>query len=177
LLDISERDHRVRATAEELGSDVPFFLCRSALARGTGRGEVLEPLEALPQADLVLIAPPVHVSTAKAYAALSESRREAARASSPAPPPPGSWSDVSAEASNDFEPVVLGMHPEIRRALDALRAHGARFALMSGSGSSVFGLFSSGAESERVASALAAELDWPSRAVRTLVTMPEPRLA
>jgi 4-diphosphocytidyl-2-C-methyl-D-erythritol kinase len=177
LLEISDRDHRVRATAEELGSDVPFFLSGSTLARGTGRGEIIEPLQALPVADLVLISPPVHLSTARAYAALSESRRGTTAPLAASHPPPGSWDDVVARASNDFEPVVLAMRPEIRRALDALADRGARFALMSGSGSSVFGLFSSRAESERVASALSTELDWASRAVRTLLTMPEPRVA
>jgi 4-diphosphocytidyl-2-C-methyl-D-erythritol kinase len=68
------------------------------------------------------------------------------------------------------------MHPEIGNAIDALEARGAHFALMSGSGSSVFGLFGSRAEAERVAVELTARLSWPCRAVRTLTEMPIPEV-
>jgi 4-diphosphocytidyl-2-C-methyl-D-erythritol kinase len=172
LLDIHRDDRRVREAAEQLGSDVPFFLSGSTLARGRGRGEILDPMSSLPTADLVLISPPVHVSTAKAYAALSESRRGASAEAASSVPSPRSWDDVAAQAVNDFQPIVGAAHPEIGTALDALEVGGARFALMSGSGSSVFGLFGSRAEAERVASELGARLSWPCRAVRTLTDMP-----
>ncbi|MGE0159371.1 MAG: 4-(cytidine 5'-diphospho)-2-C-methyl-D-erythritol kinase [Gemmatimonadales bacterium] len=177
LLDVADDDLRLRACAEELGSDVPFFLSGSVLARGGGRGEILDPIDALPAAALVLVAPPVHVSTAQAYAALAGSRAATAAPSVPVARAPRSWSDVAAGASNDFEPVVMRMFPEIRRALDALTAHGPRFALMSGSGASVFAMFSSEEESRRVAAALSDELGWPCHVVHTLVTMPKPRIA
>ncbi|MDH3207399.1 MAG: 4-(cytidine 5'-diphospho)-2-C-methyl-D-erythritol kinase, partial [Gemmatimonadota bacterium] len=71
---------RLRGIGAELGSDVPFFLGDSPLARGRGRGEVLESLPALPVADLVLVSPPVHVATSVAYSALSASRGDRATA-------------------------------------------------------------------------------------------------
>jgi 4-diphosphocytidyl-2-C-methyl-D-erythritol kinase len=172
LLDIPDGDPRVRAAAEQLGSDVPFFLTGGPLARGGGRGEILDPMSPLPTADLVLISPPVHVSTAKAYAALGDSRPGASTRPEWSAPSPSSWEDVAAQALNDFQPIVGAAHPEIGIALDALHVEGARFALMSGSGSSVFGLFGSRAEAERVASGLTARLSWPCRAVRTLTEMP-----
>lgn len=172
LLDIPEQDRRVRETAEQLGSDVPFFLSGSALARGRGRGEILEPMKPLPIADLVLISPPVHISTAEAYAALSDARHGRSAAPGRSAPSPCSWDDVAAQAVNDFQPIVSSAHREVGVALDALEARGARFALMSGSGSSVFGLFGSRAETERVAAELTARLTWPCRAVRTLTDMP-----
>jgi 4-diphosphocytidyl-2-C-methyl-D-erythritol kinase len=173
LLDVPERDPRVGEAAEQLGSDVPFFLSGSALARGRGRGEILDPMPPLPTADLVLISPPVHISTAKAYVALSDSRRGAsAGPPEPSAPSPRSWEDVSLQAVNDFQPVVSTQHAQVQRALDALESRGARFALMSGSGSSVFGLFGSRAEAERVAAELTERLFWPCRTVRTLTDVP-----
>lgn len=172
LLKVPDDDRRVRGTAEELGSDVPFFLCGSALARGSGRGEILDPIRPLRAADLVLISPPVHVSTASAYAALSASRRGMSTPSPRTAPEPSSWDEVATLASNDFEPVIVAAHPEIGRALDALDSHGARFALMSGSGSSVFGYFGSTAAARSAADALTERLGWPCRSVCTLAAMP-----
>jgi 4-diphosphocytidyl-2-C-methyl-D-erythritol kinase len=173
LLNIPHDDRRMRTTAEGLGSDVPFFLCGSALARGSGRGEVLEPLRPLPTADLVLVSPPVHVSTAAAYAALGVSRTGGSVRTPRPVAAPSSWDDVASSRSNDFQPLMVDSHPEIDRALDALHSAGARFALMSGSGSSVFGLFASTGEARRVAEALTTRLGWPCRAVRTLPVMPD----
>jgi 4-diphosphocytidyl-2-C-methyl-D-erythritol kinase len=172
LLEVSEQDGRLREAAEQLGSDVPFFLSGTTLARGTGRGEILQPMTPLPTADLVLVSPPVHVSTARAYAALADSRRGTNAGPERSPPPPDSWDDVAEQAANDFQPVVGALHRQIGVALDALESRGARFALMSGSGSSVFGLFASRAATERVAAELTAQLSWPCRAVRTLAAMP-----
>ncbi len=170
-------DARLARAASALGSDVPFFLCGSPLARGRGRGEVLERLTPLPAIDLVLVTPPVHVATAEAYAALAGSRRggaPVAERGAPAETPRG-WAEVAAQASNDFQPMIAAAHPEIRRALDALEVAGSSFALMSGSGSSVFGAFPERATAQQVAGALAAELGWPCRAVRTLEEMPAPQ--
>lgn len=176
LLGIAQGDARVARVAAELGSDVPFFLGASPLARGRGRGELLEPLDALPTANLVLVSPPVHVSTGAAYQALSTSRQGPPGAPAREAPEPRSWAEVAALASNDFQPVMAAAHPEVRRALQALELEGAAFALMSGSGSTVFGLFADPAKAEGVAAKLTAELGWPCRAVRTLEVMPEPRI-
>ncbi len=177
LLGLAVGDARVARVAAELGSDVPFFLGASPLARGQGRGELLEPLEPLPAADLVLVSPPVHVATAAAYRALSESGRRRTPVPGRDAGAPMSWADVAANAWNDFQAVVGAVHPEIGRALQALLAAGASMALMSGSGSSVFGRFGDRATSEGTAAALARDLGWSCRAVRTLERMPDPRVA
>ena len=174
---LAQGDARVARVAAELGSDVPFILEASPLAHGRGRGELLEPLEPLPAADLVLVSPSVHVSTAAAYEALSSSRRGGPGTPEPEAHEPRSWAEVAALASNDFQPVIAAAHPEVRRALQALESAGASFALMSGSGSSVFGHFPDAANAEGVAARLTAELGWPCRAVRTLEVMPESRVA
>jgi 4-diphosphocytidyl-2-C-methyl-D-erythritol kinase len=52
-----------------------------------------------------------------------------------------SWASLATLAANDLEPVVSARHPEIASCVVALRARGARIAMMAGSGSTVFGIF------------------------------------
>jgi 4-diphosphocytidyl-2-C-methyl-D-erythritol kinase len=142
-----------------LGADVPFFLT-GGTALGTGTGTDIEPLEDAPEKHLVIVAPPVHVSTAEAYkalkapaltkdegaASLSVSRAESKIADSP-----------QSVAINDFEPVVFCLYPEIERARARLIAAGARRAMLSGSGASVFGVFDGEAEARQAGAALEME--------------------
>ena len=161
---------KVREMGANLGSDVPFFLGVSPMARGRGRGELLQALEPLPAADLVIVSPPVHVSTADAYRALSPRLGEGASAKRELRLPV--WSDAPEVAVNDFQPVISEAHPEVARALAALRAAGARLALMTGSGSACFGLFADNSEAEAGAARLAGETGWPCVAARTLESFP-----
>ena len=178
LAGIPVDDPRLRRIGAELGSDVPFFLGRSPLAAGRGRGEVLEPFGALPIADVVLVSPPIHVSTGWAYRALDQSRRTlgAGRVAS-LKGRPRDWRDVAAEAHNDFQSVVATEHPGVARSLTALSAAGASVAMMSGSGSTSFGIFPDGAAAKKAAAALGAELGWPCRVARTLTVFPMPQLS
>lgn len=134
--------------AAGLGSDVPFFVGQSALARGLGRGEVLSPMRALPTAHLVLGLPPVHCNTGQMYQALAASRSAASPTSGDgrAGGPPGldqadDWSVITRHATNDFEALAVAQWPLIAAALHALRSAGASLAMLSGSGSAVFGVF------------------------------------
>jgi len=84
------------------------------------------------------------VNTAQAYRWLAEER--AARPVSLAPTlflfgRLSSWRTLAGAARNDFEPVVGERHPTLREVAGTLREHGASIALMSGSGSTVFGVF------------------------------------
>lgn len=167
--------HRIAA---ELGSDVPFFLSPSPIAFGRGRGEELEPLATLPQRDVVLSMPPVHVSTAEAYASLAAARGggggspEATRAVETTPL---DWHQVSILAENDFEVVVSEATPEVRRSLEGLRAAGASVALLSGSGASSFGIFDDQETATRAAADLERRLGWPFMHVSTRTQPPVPR--
>jgi len=160
----------VRRIGAGLGSDVPFFLGVSPMARGRGRGELLQALEPLPAADLVIVSPPVHVSTADAYLALKLGPD--VRGLPGLEPPTPAWTDAAEVAVNDFQAVVAQAHPEVDRALGALRTAGARLTLMTGSGSSCFGLFEDRAGAEAAAARLAGETGWPCVAARTLETFP-----
>jgi 4-diphosphocytidyl-2-C-methyl-D-erythritol kinase len=134
--------------AGELGSDVPFFLLGGA-AVAVGRGTELYPLpDGLPCAGIV-VAPDLHVSTAEAYRRLSAELTSESQQNKIVSFQSQAWrwgarragNGVPDSGENDFESVVFRQHPglkSIKRRLEKLRA---RPAMMSGSGSAVFGLF------------------------------------
>jgi 4-diphosphocytidyl-2-C-methyl-D-erythritol kinase len=131
-----------------LGSDVAFLTTSHPYALGWGRGDRLLVLPPPPARDLMLVVPPFGVSTAAAYGWLAEHR--AANAGTGGtdsrildPRSLGDWDGIAAIAVNDLEMVVAGRHPEITAVVDSLRARGCTVAMMSGSGSSVFGVSSS----------------------------------
>ena len=142
--------------AAELGSDVPFFLVGGRCV-GVGRGEEVYPLPDPPRRWLVVLAPHQPVSTAQAYAALSKTRRsaltpQAARniinsfyANIGAPrrkPEVRRFAEAPPDLfANDFEKVVFRQHPELALWKDRLVRSGADAAMLSGSGSAIFGLF------------------------------------
>ena len=165
---------RLRSLAEELGSDVPFFLGGSALAFGTGRGEVLEPLSPLPTRWVVLSTPPVHVSTGEAFESLSRPTAQRAVSVSTAETLPTSWDELLLQVGNDFQDVVAGAHPSVAKSLTALERVGASGVSLSGSGAASFGLFDSGSEAKEVADRLSEQLGWPFIAAETLSELPEP---
>lgn len=156
--------------AEDLGSDVPFFLC-GGTARATGRGSAVKPLEDSPQKHLLAIKPNASISTAKAYTALNR----AALTSSDSKPilvhSQASNSSVSIDLNvlhNDFEPTAFQLEPEIERAKVALLKSGARAAMLSGSGSAVFGIFENQDAQERAIQAIELETGWRAFPCKTV---------
>jgi 4-diphosphocytidyl-2-C-methyl-D-erythritol kinase len=127
--------------AAQLGSDVPFFLL-GGTAAAIGRGTELFPLPDTPTAEGVLVAPEIHVNTADAYRALSPRLTSASQENKIFSFQSLTWDPSSvAAARNDFEEVVFEQYPALRKIKQRLVRAGASAALMSGSGSSVFGLF------------------------------------
>lgn len=135
-----------------LGADVAFFLCGSPLALAWGRGDRLLPLPPLPPVPVVLLLPPRRIATPDAYGVLARARAEAGHPTPPArvfasdSAPWGDWTRVAREAENDFEGALAPAYPELAQLRGALVAVGARPALLSGSGSAVFGIFPGGSE-------------------------------
>lgn len=137
--------------AAGLGSDVPFFLL-GGTAVGLGRGTELYPLPDLPSLPALMITPGIHVSTAGAYRELNRgliSNSEFAGESACATPGDQqlafravAW-NVSEGYENDFESVVFRQHSHLKLIKGKLLKLGARPALMSGSGSTIFGIFAS----------------------------------
>jgi 4-diphosphocytidyl-2-C-methyl-D-erythritol kinase len=156
----------------ELGSDVPFFLGDSPLALGRGRGELLTPIPALPEAHFVLALPPVHVSTAEAYAELPAAMSATPRSFDSISAQ--QWDGMVSLAENDFEDVVCKRHEEVRASLAALRATGALMAQLSGSGAASFGLFPDRSRAERAATHLTERFGWPFVTTWTRRHLPRP---
>lgn len=128
--------------ALQLGSDCPFFIINKP-CMAEGRGEKLEQIELdLSAYDIVLINPGIHVQTAKAFGMLTPKEpmhplREIIAQ------PVETWRD---RLRNDFEEPVFAMHPPIAETRELLYRQGALYASMSGSGSSVYGIFRRNAE-------------------------------
>ncbi|MEO5346443.1 MAG: 4-(cytidine 5'-diphospho)-2-C-methyl-D-erythritol kinase [Magnetococcus sp. YQC-9] len=119
-----------------LGADIPFFL-RGCAALVEGIGERLTPLEAPLAGELVLLFPGAGLATRRVFQGLAG--RYPTRAAGLGMPPVGA--DLSELLENDLELVALEFAPVIGEALAVLRGAGARATLMSGSGSTVFGVF------------------------------------
>lgn len=141
-VDIPEAD--LHALALGLGSDVPFFL-DGVPAHGTGRGERLAPLVGTDGAPyrcpfwLVVAVPPVHVSTADAFARVTPAdHRRPDLAAAVASNDLSRW---RVEVTNDFQASVEAAEPTIGRTREALLAEGAGHAVLSGTGSAVVGVF------------------------------------
>ncbi len=138
LFDLILDDFFLEEYAERLGSDCPFFIDNSPKI-AKGRGEILEPIDlSLKGCYLVLINPGIHVGTKEAYAGVKPSPsivklKEVLNDKS-------RWKE---ELVNDFEASIFVIHPEIAAIKEKLYETGAFYAAMSGSGSSVFGLFES----------------------------------
>jgi 4-diphosphocytidyl-2-C-methyl-D-erythritol kinase len=124
--------------AASLGSDCAFFLQNKPML-GTGRGEILSPLNVtLTGKFIALVKPPIHVSTAEAYAGITpraplQEVRTILEASD--------WHSWKSALKNDFEPSVFTKHPAIQEIKQKLYESGATYASMSGSGSTVFGIY------------------------------------
>lgn len=125
-----------------LGADVPFFVVDASRALGRGRGDRLEVLPALPHATVALARPVFGIGTAEAYRGLDEWRtrhappvREALDAEELR-----DWSAVARVAANDFEPPTFAGYQLLGELKEGFVRGGASIALLSGSGSTVFGL-------------------------------------
>ena len=134
---------RLVELATALGADVPFMAIDSPMALAWGRGERLHPVHALDSRPVLLAIPDFSVPTPDAYAWLAADRgpyEPLARVL--APEALATWESLVAVAENDFEQVIARRHPVIGKLVDELDAAGAIVAMMSGSGSTVFGVFS-----------------------------------
>jgi 4-diphosphocytidyl-2-C-methyl-D-erythritol kinase len=163
LYELDVSDHELETMGIDLGADVPFFI-KGKTQIGDGIGEILKPIETIINGCYLLVAPDLHIDTKWAYGEfknildkpneivnfLGFIRKEI----------------IPFELfENDFEAIVVPAYPEIGQIKNSLRAHGARFASLSGSGSTVFGVF------DKDADAKSAESHFSSR-YNTFITNP-----
>jgi 4-diphosphocytidyl-2-C-methyl-D-erythritol kinase len=132
---------KLSSLAEQLGSDVGFFLL-GGTAVGIGRGSELFPLPDSPARHAVVVAPGVQINTAQAYRDLSPRLTMESQQNKIFSFQSQTWDrDSLASAANDFEAVVFEQHPALAAVKKRLVRSGATLAMMTGSGSAVFGLF------------------------------------
>ena len=163
LYELDVSDDELETIGIDLGADVPFFI-KGKTQIGDGIGEILKPIETIINGCYLLVVPDLHIDTKWAYGEfknildkpneivnfLGFIRKEI----------------IPFELfENDFEAIVVPAYPEIGQIKNSLRAHGARFASLSGSGSTVFGVF------DKDADAKSAESHFSSR-YNTFITNP-----
>jgi 4-diphosphocytidyl-2-C-methyl-D-erythritol kinase len=130
---------QLSALALKLGSDVPYFL-NPVPAYGNSRGEVLTPLKFELSYPILLVNPGINVSTKRAFGKISPSKPkinlyELLNAKTI------DFDKMKKYIVNDFEHIVFDEYPEIGKLKEELYKQGAEFALMSGTGSTVYGIF------------------------------------
>ncbi len=137
IFNLELEEQKLIDLASELGSDTAFFV-RNTPQLCSGRGEIMSPIDLdLAGKYLMLIKPDVNVSTREAYAGVKPSY----------PPTPLSQLiklpivEWQGEIKNDFEPHIFAAHPLLGQIKSDLLAAGALYAAMSGSGSTIFGIF------------------------------------
>lgn len=164
LLGTGFTDQQLMSVGLKLGADVPFFIFKKA-AVAEGIGEKLRPLEDIPQLWLLLVNPAIHVSTSWAYQNLNlTSEKVAAKL----PFLYKSAADVGSILENDLESVTVRRYPLIAEIKERLMAAGADGALMSGSGSTVFGVFAGEEAAKSTLASLSFNNRWFTAVVPTI---------
>lgn len=147
MLDLMDRYFRLNldqgqlaAYALELGSDCPFFIYNEpCLAKG--RGEQLQKIDLdLSNYTIQLICPKVHITTAEAFDNI-EPRAAPFNLNDITDTPIRDWQRY---IKNDFEENIFNAHPGLRKIKEQLYAQGALYAAMSGTGSTIYGIFEKG---------------------------------
>ncbi|MEJ7846950.1 MAG: 4-(cytidine 5'-diphospho)-2-C-methyl-D-erythritol kinase [Pyrinomonadaceae bacterium] len=153
--------------AVEIGSDVPFFLY-GGTAAGTGRGTDITRMNDFDGKYMLIVTPDVAVSTRKAFEGLNLTTTGAKSILNNCRFDGESIDLQRAALRNDFETTVFAAHPEIGNVKRTLLHLGARQALMSGSGASVFGIFDKEETRQATQKALEKNLNWRMFAVAAI---------
>lgn len=140
LFELGISKQELMKIGKDIGADVPFFIFGNT-ALATGIGDRLEKIEIIPKLWLLLVTPDIQISTAWAYRSL-----RMGLTSNPINTIISNCINYLTEIipilSNDLEKVVIPRYPIIQRIKEDLINKGAKGSLMSGSGSTVFGIFS-----------------------------------
>ena len=142
LYSLNISDKELEEIASQIGADVPFFI-RGSIQLGEGIGDRLTPLKINISGKYLIIIPDTEIDTSWAYSKFKNDLDSSIL--------PINFASLSNEKSisldrlkffeNDFESIIVPTYPEIGKIKEALHALGAGFASLSGSGSTVFGIF------------------------------------
>lgn len=153
---------KMAEVGQALGSDVAFFLfAPSAIV--TGRGESVRPVTIEGGRWIVLVKPTFGIETKWAYQELAATRAAVRQLSADHGELDRrdrlTWGQVAASVENDFEIPVFTKHPQLGEIKRFLLKRGAQFALLSGSGATVFGLFEEESTARRAGAELAQDAE------------------
>jgi 4-diphosphocytidyl-2-C-methyl-D-erythritol kinase len=140
LFNLEYSKQELKEIGLQLGSDVPFFV-HPYPSFGSGRGEVLEEINLELHGSLVIVNPNIHVATKTAYENCIPNKasfdlHELNNLNGI------DYNKIKPFVLNSFEETVFALHPEIGEIKKKMYLSGAQFSLMSGSGSTVFGIYS-----------------------------------
>jgi 4-diphosphocytidyl-2-C-methyl-D-erythritol kinase len=160
-----DRNH-ILGLALRLGSDIPYFLGDGS-ALGFGRGEVLEYFSLDIPYSILICCPKLHISTAWAYGRVQPRSAEGRRDLKAIVLQGAEHPEIlREELVNDFEPAVFSAYPEIALIKKDMFDQGAVFASLSGSGSTVYGLFTDPSAASSAADG------YRARGYRAFLTLP-----
>jgi 4-diphosphocytidyl-2-C-methyl-D-erythritol kinase len=128
-----------------LGADIPFFLAGCSFARGTGRGDVIKKLEKRQDLWHVVVNPPFEVATKDIYnktSAFALTKGRGVDKMISAFLSGNNIKGIAENLRNDLQDIVLREFPVLEKVFSGLREAGAEGVLLSGSGPTVFGIFS-----------------------------------
>jgi 4-diphosphocytidyl-2-C-methyl-D-erythritol kinase len=153
---------KMAEVGQALGSDVAFFLfAPSAIV--SGRGESVRPVTIEGGRWIVLVKPAFGIETKWAYQELAATRAGVRQLSADHSELDRrdriTWGQVAARVENDFEMPVFARHPKLAEIKRSLLKRGAQFALLSGSGATVFGLFDEESAARRAGAELAQDAE------------------
>ncbi len=131
--------------ALELGSDVPFFI-KAKPAIGKSRGEKLQLVDVEINKPILIINPGIHISTKEAFGNIVP--KQAAINYEDVSKRINDYEFLKSSVKNDFEENIFVLYPEIKKIKNMLYDNGAKFALMTGTGSTMFGIFENAEEAE-----------------------------
>jgi 4-diphosphocytidyl-2-C-methyl-D-erythritol kinase len=166
MLDLGFSGRELIDLGIKIGSDVPFFLFGSP-AVATGKGEILKRVHGIADAWLVIVKPGGGISTREAYEkidlVLTEEKKHIIM-----PRFIGTLDSLVGCMRNDFEPVAEALLADITDIKGELKRHGALGAMLSGSGSAVFGIFADEAAARHAQGRLSDHPGWSAYVARNL---------
>ena len=131
-------EQKLYGYASELGSDCPFFILNKP-AFASGRGEILEELPLfLSEYQMLVVNPGIHINTKEIFQQITPNE-DSTSIKDIILLPVNEWKN---KLTNDFEKIVFKKHTVIKNLKDQMYENGAIYAAMTGTGSTVFGLFS-----------------------------------
>jgi len=146
LFELNIDDDKLITFALTLGSDIPFFI-KGKAAIGKSRGEVLEYSNIKINKPILIVNPGIHISTKNIFNEIIPNRSkfnyDSFLESSNI-----DFSLLKNNLSNDFEYFVFNKYPEIKNIKDCMYKVDALFSLMSGTGSTVYGIFNSSKDAQ-----------------------------